>query len=182
MNRIRNYVRIQPRRLIFSPPEDVYNMHFWNIMKSMKHSIKHKNQCYYSNITYIKTPYYYKYNGSYTDVSNLLNSLGKKSCILDKYKRTHMVQHLWYIDSNMQNTYKNVKDALIVNRTWFYQDYDTYNTPYPTKLFHCINVYPDCHQTESSYDYLEELSDEIWFPVIQDYLEPKSEFCVRIRE
>ena len=93
-----------------------------------------------------------------------------------------MVQHLWYIDSNMQNTYKNVKDALIINRTWFYQDYDTYNTPYPTKLFHCINVYPDSHQTESSYDYLEELSDEIWFPVIQDYLEPKSEFCVRIRE
>ena len=150
-------------------------------MKNMKASIKHKNECYYSDITYIKNPYYYTYKGNYDDVTKLMNSLGKKSCILDRYKRVHMVQHLWYVDSQLQNTYKNMNNILLINRTWFYQDYDTHNTSYPTKLFHFLNIYPDSHQTETQYEYLEELSDEIWFPVIQDYLDPKSEYCVRIR-
>ena len=178
MNRIRNYIRIQPRRLLFQPPKDIYNTHFWNIMKNMKGAIKHMNENYYSNTTYIKTPYHYTYKGTQNDVTRLLNALGKKSCILDKQKRVHMVQHLWYIDSNM---YKHMNNVLIVNRTWFYQDYNTHNAPYPTKLFHCLNVYPDTHQFEASYDYLEELTDEMWFPDIQDYMEPKSEYNIRIR-
>lgn len=182
MIRLQKYIRIQPKQLILDPPKSMYNREFWNVMKQMKHSIKYKNEHILSNITYIKTPYHYTYNGTQKDASNILNNLGKKSLILDKYKRTHIVQHIWYMDSNMYNTYMKKNNIMLVNRTWFFQDYDTHNSQYPTKLFHFLNIYPDSHQTDSLYDYLEELSDEIWFPVIQDYMEPKSEYTVRLRQ
>ena len=145
----------------------IMNQQFWNSMQSMKSDWK-TNRMPMGQIWYMKNPYM---NGTVTTMMDLRKTLvtfGQKSVVSDSIQ----VRHRWYMDDDIvklfeEGDFRDEDEVFVVNRTWFYQDYNNQNAYYPTKMLHFLNVVPN--QTHICQDLWLSINHSEWYPKKEDY-------------